>query len=68
MSKKMKIRKAIDFDKVGQREIVAEFTLNKKQTKEIVKNFFNVMDYGERRVWLNENVSKSKIILVDKEE
>ena len=29
----MKIRKAIDFDKVGQREIVAEFTLDKKQTK-----------------------------------
>ena len=64
----MKVRKAIDFDKVGQREIVAEFVLNKKQTKEIVKNFFNVMDYGERQAWLNENVSESKIVLVDKEE
>jgi hypothetical protein len=64
----MKVRKAVDFDRVKQREIVAEFTLNKKQTKEIVKNFFNVMDYGERRVWLDKNVSKSDIILVDKEE
>jgi hypothetical protein len=64
----MKVRKAVDFDRVKQREIVAEFTLNKKQTKEIVKNFFNVMDYGERRVWLDKNVSKSDMILVDKEE
>ena len=41
----MRIRKAVDFDKVKQQEIVAEFTLNKKQTNEIVKNFFNFMDY-----------------------
>jgi len=64
----MKVRKAIDFDKVKQREIVAEFTLNKKQTNEIVKNFFNVMDYGQRREWLDKNVSSSNIISVDKEE
>ena len=64
----MKVRKAIDFDKVEQREVVVDFTLDKKQVKEIVKNFFNVMDYRERQVWLNENVSKSKIILTNKEE
>ena len=64
----MKVRKAIDFDKVEQREVVVDFTLDKKQVKEIVKNFFNVMDYRERQAWLNENVSKSKIILTNKEE
>jgi len=64
----MKVRKAIDFDKVKQREVVVDFTLDKKQVKEIVKNFFNVMDYRERQAWLNENVSKSKIISTDKEE
>ena len=64
----MRIRKAVDFDKVKQMEIVAEFTLNKKQTNEIVKNFFNVMDYGQRREWLDKNVSSSNIISVDKEE
>ena len=35
----MKVRKAIDFDKVKQREVVVDFTLDKKQVKEIVKNF-----------------------------
>ena len=64
----MKVRKAIDFDRVKQKEIVADFILDKKQVKEIVKNFFNVMDYGARQAWLNENVSESKIVLVDKEE
>jgi len=64
----MKVRKAIDFDKVKQREVVVDFTLDKKQVKEIVKNFFNVMDYRERQAWLNENVSKTKIISTDKEE
>tara|TARA_R110002020_G_scaffold23481_1_gene78052 strand:+ start:160 stop:354 length:195 start_codon:yes stop_codon:yes gene_type:complete len=64
----MKVRKAIDFDKVKQREVVVDFTLDKKQVREIVKNFFNVMDYRERQAWLNENVSKSKIILTNKEE
>lgn len=64
----MKVRKAIDFDKAKQREIVVDFTLDKKQVKEIVKNFFNVMDYGERQAWLDGNVSKSKIVSVDKEE
>jgi len=64
----MRIRKAVDFDKVKQQEIVAEFTLNKKQTNEIVKNFFNFMDYGQRREWLDKNVSGSNIISVDKEE
>ena len=64
----MKVRKAIDFDKVKQREIVVDFTLDKKQVKKIIKNFFNIMDYGERQAWLKKNVSKSKIISVDKEE
>ena len=64
----MKVRKAIDFDRVKQREIVVDFILDKKQVKEIVKNFFNVMNYGERQVWLNKNVSKSKIVSVDEEE
>ena len=64
----MKIRKAIDFDKVKQREVVVDFTLDKKQVKEIIKNFFNIMDYGKRREWLERNVPKSKIISVDEEE
>ena len=64
----MKVRKAIDFDKVKQSEIVVDFILDKKQVKEIVKNFFNVMNYGERQVWLDKNVSKSKIISVEGEE
>ena len=64
----MKVRKAIDFDKVKQSEIVVDFILDKKQVKEIVKNFFNVMDYGQRREWLDKNVSSSNIISVDKEE
>ena len=64
----MKVRKAIDFDKVKQSEIVVDFILDKKQVKEIVKNFFNVMDYGARQAWLNENVSESKIISVEGEE
>ena len=64
----MKVRKAIDFDKVKQREIVVDFILAKKQINEIVKNFFNVMDYGQRREWLDKNVSSSNIISVDKEE
>ena len=64
----MKVRKAIDFDKVKQSEIVVDFILDKKQVKEIVKNFFNFMDYGQRREWLDKNVSSSNIISVDKEE
>jgi len=64
----MKVRKAIDFDKIKQSEIVVDFILDKKQVKEIVKNFFNVMDYGQRREWLDKNVSSSNIISVDKEE
>ena len=64
----MKIRKAIDFDAVKQREVVVDFTLDKKQVEKIIKNFFNIMDYGKRREWLNKNVPKSKIIQVDEEE
>ena len=64
----MKIRKAIDFDKVKQREVVVDFTLDKKQVEKIIKNFFNIMDYGKRREWLERNVPKSKIISVDEEE
>ena len=64
----MRIRKAVDFDKVEQREIVVDFVLDRKQSKRIVKNFFNVMDYGQRREWLDKNVSSSNIISVDKEE
>ena len=45
----MKIRKAIDFDAVKQREVVVDFTLDKKQVEKIIKNFFNIMDYGKRR-------------------
>ena len=64
----MKVRKAIGFDKLKQREIAVDFVLDKKQVEGIVKSFFDIMDYGEREVWLRKNVSKSKIILVDEEE
>ena len=58
----MKVRKAIGFDKLKQREIAVDFVLDKKQVEGIVKSFFDIMDYGEREVWLRKNVSKSKII------
>ena len=48
----MKLKVAIDYDVLRQRERVAEVKLTGAQAKAIVVDYFNKMDYKERQLWM----------------
>lgn len=48
----------VRYDVKEQREIVAKVTLDWRQMREIVENFFNYMCYEERMMWIHQNVKK----------
>ena len=50
----------VRYDVKEQREIVAKVTLDWRQMREIVENFFNYMCYEERMMWIRKNVKKPR--------
>jgi hypothetical protein len=61
----MKIRKAIGYNIVEQREIEVNFLLDKTQIKEILNVFFDEMEYNERKTWILKNVPEPNVVLAD---
>ncbi len=64
----MKIRKAVGYLVMEQREIEVDFLLDDTQISEIVNSFFNNMEYGERKKWIYSNVAEPNVVLVDNDE
>ena len=64
----MKIRKAVGYLVMEQREIEVDFLLDDTQISEIVHSFFNNMEYGERKKWIYSNVAEPNVVLVDNDE
>lgn len=58
----MIIKTAIDYDKVEQKEICVKITIPKKVQKVIIERFINHLDYKQRLVWINENITDSNVI------
>ena len=58
----MIIKTAVDYDKVEQKEICVKITIPKKMQKDIIERFINKLDYKQRLVWINENITDSKVI------
>jgi len=53
----MKIKKLeIDYCVEKQEPILADITLSQKQARDIVQDFFNKMDYNERKNWVKRNL------------
>tara|TARA_Y100000310_G_scaffold344761_1_gene459311 strand:+ start:1940 stop:2125 length:186 start_codon:yes stop_codon:yes gene_type:complete len=48
----MKLKVAVDYNVVRQREQVVEIRLTAAQAKAIVTDYFNNMDYSGRQLWL----------------
>jgi hypothetical protein len=61
----MKIRKAIGYNIVEQREIEVNFLLDKTQIKEILNDFFDNMEYNEMKTWILKNVPEPNVVLAD---
>jgi hypothetical protein len=63
----MKIRKAIGYSIEEQEEVEVDFLLDKTQILEIVNQFFDKMEYGERSAWIRNNIPEPNVVLVDNE-
>lgn len=50
-----KLKIATRFNAKRQREIFSEISLPKKLSEAICMDYFNRMDYGERREWILKN-------------
>ena len=61
----MKIRKAIGYLVMEQREIEMDFILDKTQVSNIVNSFFDNMEYSERKNWIFGNIPEPNAVLVD---
>ena len=61
----MKIRKAIGYLVMEQREIEMDFILDKTQVSDIVNSFFDNMEYSERKNWIFNNIPEPNAVLVD---
>ena len=61
----MKIRKAIGYLVMEQREIEMDFILDKTQVRDIVNSFFDNMEYSERKNWIFGNIPEPNAVLVD---
>ena len=64
----MIIKTAVDYDKVEQKEICVKITIPKKMQKDIIERFINKLDYKQRLVWINENITDSKVIPITEDE
>ena len=61
----MKLTKAVGYDISNQREIEANFLLDRTQVSEIVNSFFDRMEYDERKKWIWENVPEPNAVLIN---
>ena len=64
----MIIKTAVDYDRVEQKEICVKITIPKKMQKDIIEHFINKLDYKQRLVWINENITDSKVIPITEDE
>ena len=64
----MIIKTAVDYDKVEQKEICVKITIPQKVQKNIIEHFINNLDYKQRLVWINENITDSKVIPITEDE
>ena len=64
----MIIKTAVDYDKVEQKEICVKITIPIKMQKDIIERFINKLDYKQRLVWINENITDSKVIPITEDE
>ena len=63
----MKIKKAIGYLVMEQREIEMDFILDKTQVSDIVNSFFDNMEYSERKNWIFNNIPEPNAVLVDED-
>jgi tetrahydromethanopterin S-methyltransferase subunit F len=64
----MIIKTAVDYDRVEQKEVCVEITVPKEVQKDIIQRFVNDLDYKQRLVWINENITASKVIPITEDE
>lgn len=64
----MIIKTAVDYDRVEQKEVCVKITVPKEVQKDIVQSFITNLDYKERLVWINENITDSKVIPITEDE
>ena len=64
----MIIKTAVDYDKIEQKEVCVKITVPKEVQKDIVQSFITNLDYKERLVWINENITDSKVIPITEDE
>ena len=64
----MIIKTAVDYDRVEQKEVCVKLTVPKKVQKDIIERFINKLDYKQRLVWINENITDSKVIPITEDE
>lgn len=64
----MIIKTAVDYDRVEQKEVCVKLTVPKEVQKDIIQRFINDLDYKQRLVWINENITDSKVIPITEDE
>ena len=47
----------VDYDVRNQKPIYIDVKLSTRQVNNIVKNFFNKMEYKEKQDWINKNAT-----------
>jgi hypothetical protein len=47
----------IDYDRRQQRPVYVNVTLTNDKAKEIIRYFFNKMEYKEKQDWINKNAT-----------
>ena len=63
----MKIRKAIGYLVMEQREIEMDFILDKTQVSDIINSFFDNMEYSERKNWIFSNIPEPNAVIVEED-
>jgi len=64
----MIIKTAVDYDRVEQKEVCVKLTVPKEVQKDIIQRFIDDLDYKQRLVWINENITDSKVIPITEDE
>ena len=53
----MIINTAYDYDKMAQVEKCVQLDVPEKVARQIIKSFVNKMDYNERQIWIDTNIT-----------